>query len=89
METRDAVEEIDGAIDDQIEMQVLVHSFSIAEEGEFMKKVAAGLEHAERAQSAGAKALEELSSRRLGLGISLLFILLVLVGLGIKIRQVG
>jgi len=89
VETRDAVEEIDGAIDDQIEMQVLVHSFSIAEEGEFMKKVASGLEHAERAQSAGAKALEELSSRRLGLGISLLFILLVLVGLGIKIRQVG
>ena len=89
VETRSAVTEIDAAIDHQIELQALVHKFTVAEESEFMKKFASGLEHAEGAQLAGAEALEELSFRRSGLGISLVFIFLVLVGLAIKIRQVG
>lgn len=89
VETRGALLEIDRAVDAQIELQVLVHAFSIAPEGAFAKKRSEGLDHARSALSAGQRALEEMSSRRTGLVVSLVLILFVLLGLALKIRQVG
>ena len=85
VEARKAEEELDGAVDSQIALEVLVHTFSA--EGEFGKKHDEGMKHAAAALDAGQKSLAELSFRRRGLAISLVFIALFLVGLGWKIRQ--
>jgi hypothetical protein len=81
----DAAAQIDAAVDAQIQLQVLVHTFSA--EGAFAAKHAEGLEHAGAALTAGQQAIEELRFRRRGLGVALGVIVLVLVGLGLKIRQ--
>jgi hypothetical protein len=82
------LEELDQAIDDQIELQVLVHAFSVEEDGAFMEKFASGLEHAQAANTEAEEALDELANRRTGLAVSLVLVVLVLVGLGLKIRAV-
>jgi hypothetical protein len=87
VEVREALAEIDQAVDSQIELEVLVHGFSPGEGSEFAAKQAEGLEHASAALLAGQSALDELRFRRVGLVISLVFIALVLVGLALKIRQ--
>jgi hypothetical protein len=87
--TRNAAEQIDQAVDTQIQLEVLLHSFSAAEDGPFAAKHEEGLEHASAALEAGQEALGELAFRRRGLAVSLVFILLVLVGLGLKIRQIS
>jgi len=89
VEVRDALTEIDQAVDAQIELEVLVHSFSSGEGSEFAAKQAEGLEHAHAALLAGQGGLDELRFRRNGLVISLVFIVLVLIGLAVKIRQMG
>ena len=87
VETSDALPELDQAVNAQIELEVLVHSFSRAEDGPFAKKHAEGVEHARAALAAGQSALGELSHRRTGLVTSLVIILFVLVALGFRIRQ--
>ncbi|HVS15828.1 MAG TPA: hypothetical protein VMV46_18040 [Thermoanaerobaculia bacterium] len=87
VETRRAQDEIDRAIDAQIELEVLVHAFSVAEDGPFLAKYEQGMEHARQALEASQDALDELSSRRTGLWISLGFIGLLLWGLAWKIRE--
>lgn len=87
VETRSALAEIDQAVDAQIELEVLVHTFSSAREGPFEKKYEEGAKHAQAALAAGRQALGELSFRRRGLAVSLGFIGLVLVGLALKIRE--
>jgi hypothetical protein len=89
VETRHAQQEIDRAIDAQIELEVLLHSFSIDPDGAFVAKHQAGMEHAREALSASQEALGELSSRRIGLWISLGFIALLLWGLAWKIRELS
>lgn len=89
VETREALLDIDQAIDSQIELEVLVHAFSTEEGGEFVAKQAEGLEHATAALEAGLLALEDLAYRRRGLFITLVFIVLVLIGLGLKINEIS
>jgi hypothetical protein len=86
VETRKALQEIDGAVDDQIELEVLVHGFDSDSGGDFAKKHGEGIQHARAALTAGQQALEELAFRRRGLQVSLVLIVLVLIGLGLKIR---
>lgn len=87
VETGDALAEIETAVDEQIELQVLVHTFSTDEESAFVEKFESGLTHAEAGQAAGLQALDELAFRYKGLAVSLIFIAIVLVALGLKIRH--
>jgi hypothetical protein len=87
VEVRNALGEIDQAVDAQIELEVLVHTFNAADGSDFAAKHAAGLEHASAALQDGQRALDELRYRRVGLAVSLVFIALVLVGIALKIRQ--
>jgi hypothetical protein len=79
--------ELDAAVDGQIELEVLVHSFSA--EGEFAKKHSESVAHAAAAVKAGQNSLDELAARRKGLAASLGVIALVLLGLGLKIRDLS
>jgi hypothetical protein len=89
VETRDALLDIDQAVDAQISLEVLVHTFSTAEESPFMEQYHEGVAHATRALSKGQSALDELDFRRRGLAISLILIIALLVALGLKIRQIS
>jgi hypothetical protein len=89
VETRAALREIDAAVDNQIELEVLVHGFSSSPQGAFARKQAEGVAHARAALAAAGKALDELAYRRRGLGVSLVLIVLVLIGLALKIRQLS
>jgi len=87
VEVRDALAEIDQAVDSQIELEVLVHGFATGEGTEFDAIHAEGLEHVEKALVTAQAGLDELVFRRRGLMISLVFIALVLVGLAMKIHS--
>jgi predicted CXXCH cytochrome family protein len=89
VEVREVLEDIDNAVNAQIELQVLVHTFSAHDEDAFSEKYREGLGYTRSALDEGAEALSELRYRRIGLGVSLIFIALVLVGLWLKIRQIG
>jgi hypothetical protein len=89
VEVREGLLELDKAIDSQIELEVLVHTFVDDDSSAFMKKHSEGMERASAALIAGRSGLRELSQRRTGLGVSLIFIVGVLVGLGVKIRQLS
>ena len=89
VEVRDALGEIDQAVDAQIELEVMAHTFNAAEGSDFAAKQASGLEHAAAALQDGQRALDELRYRRVGLAVSLVFIALVLVGIALKIRQLA
>lgn len=83
VETRQAQTELDNAVDNQIELETLVHSFAIPE---VQKKEDEGLKYAEAALVTAQKSLEELNYRRTGLLIALGVIICVLIGLALKIR---
>lgn len=87
VETREALLDLDQAVDSQIELQVLVHTFSHEAGGAFEKKQLEGVGHAKAAMAAATEAMGELTVRRRGLILALVFIGLVLVGLAMKIRQ--
>ncbi len=87
VETRDALTKVDMAVDAQIGLEVLVHTFN--PEGAFADKQKEGVAAANAALESGHEALRELRSRRTGLFVSLFFIGLVLLGLGMKIRQIS
>jgi hypothetical protein len=89
VEVRPPARAIDQAVDAQIELEVLVHTFSSAEGGAFQEKYAEGRKHAAEALEGAAGAVEELGYRRRGLTVSLGLIALALVGLALKIRQLG
>jgi hypothetical protein len=86
---RGAQDEISHAIDAQIATQALLHSYSLAEDGELRGKFGAAVEHAASAARLGEQARGELQARRRGLGASLVLVLAALVALAIKIRQLG
>jgi hypothetical protein len=83
VEVRKVRAELDGAIDSQIELQTLVHTFASADAKAKEKE---GLQHAEAALVAGKSSLDELNYRRKGLFTALAVILMVLIGLVFKIR---
>lgn len=87
VETREALEELEQAVDAGIELEVLVHSFTAEEDSAFVAKSAEGREHAAAALAQSQEALGELAYRRRGLAISLIIIVLVLIGLALRIRQ--
>jgi hypothetical protein len=84
-----AAASLDHAVDAQIQLEVLVHSFSTDKGSPFSQTAAEGLQHVQAASQMGVVALEELEFRRKGLATSLGIILLVLIGLGFKIREVS
>jgi hypothetical protein len=86
IELRDAMLEVDRAVDKSIDLQVLVHRFRT--DGEFAEAHAEGMAHAAAALAAGEEAQAELRFRRLGLLVFLVFIVCVLIGLAMKIREV-
>jgi hypothetical protein len=87
VEVRKAHLQLDKAVDSQIQLQVLVHTFTVATNSPFVQKSGEGLEVAQAVLSAGDAALAEISYRRKGLLVSLGIILCVLVGLALKIRE--
>ncbi len=89
VQTLGAQAAIDQAVDSQIELEVLVHSFSAADDSPFRAKHQQGVVYAQQAITAGDVAIAELSSRRTGLWVSLGFIALLLVGLALKIREIS
>jgi hypothetical protein len=89
VETRQVLPEIDQAVDAQIQLEVLLHTFSAAADGPFMERYKTGSEHAKSALEAAEEALKELAFRRRGLVVFLGLVALVLVALGLKIRQLS
>jgi len=86
VEVEDGLAELDKAVDTQIQLEVLVHTFAAGDSSAFEVKQREGVDHAEAALTAGNNALHELSTRRRGLVISLIFIALTLLGLGLRIH---
>lgn len=84
VETRQARADLDSAIDNQIELETLVHTFANTE---VPKKQKEGLDHARAALLSAQTSLEELGYRRRGLFVALGIILMVLIALAIKIRM--
>jgi len=80
---------VDHAVDAQIQQEVLVHTFSADEGSKFMTTHEEGLQQAQTALEEAQGAVDELGYRRRGLAVTLGVILLVLVGLALKIRQLG
>ena len=84
VEVRKVRAELDNAIDSQIELETLVHTFGSEE---VQAKQKEGLQHAEAALVAGQASLDELSYRRRGLLIAVGVIMMVLLALIVKIRM--
>jgi hypothetical protein len=89
VEVRDGLLELDKAVDSQIELEVLVHSFVTGDSSAFGKKHAEGIAHANAALLAGEEGLREFRQRRRGLYVSLGAIALALLALGILIRKMS
>ncbi len=88
VEVREALLALDRAVDSQIEMQVLVHAFGGTDAAaNLASKHEEGLAHANAALAAAQKGVRELQLRRRGLALSLVFVLVVLVGLALRIRK--
>jgi hypothetical protein len=83
VETRQARAELDSAVDNQIELETLVHTFG---GDEVKKKQDEGLGHARAALLNAQQSFDELNYRRRGLLVALGVILLVLIALAVKIR---
>lgn len=89
VEVRDGLAEVDRAVAAQIGLEALVHTFSAADGGAFAQQQTEGLAHARAAFAAGREGLEELAARRRGLAVALAIIVLCLVGLALKIREIS
>lgn len=89
VETGAAGLEVDRAIDAQVRLEVLLHTFDPSDGGEFMSAHAEGMAHADAALVAGEEALAELLFRRQGLAVALVLIVFVLIGLALKIREIS
>ena len=85
MEVSQALFELNGAEDALIKVRATVHSFDI---GAVNTEMEAGLEIAAEAQSRGQEALADLRFRRLGLVASVVIIVVLIVGLVMKIREI-
>ncbi|MGZ7078458.1 MAG: cytochrome c3 family protein [Thermoanaerobaculia bacterium] len=84
VETREARVELDSAVDNQIELEALIHTFGGPE---VKAKQQEGLVHAKAALLHAQHSLDELDYRRTGLFIALGVIVMVLTALTLKIRS--
>jgi hypothetical protein len=89
VEVRRAGPDVDAAVAAQIELEVLVHTFSSAPDGAFLAKYREGIKHAEGAVTEARTGLEELGSRRRGLLVFLGLLAVALVAMVLKIRQLS
>ncbi len=89
VETRDALIDIDQAVDAQIGLEVLAHTFSTAEGSPFMDQYHVGMEHAEAALAKAREGLGELASRRRWLATTLIFVVATCLALALKIREIS
>jgi hypothetical protein len=87
VEVREIVPHVDAAVAAQIELEVLVHTFSSAPAGTFLAKYREGIKHAESALAGARTGLDELGSRRRGLLVFLGLLVLALIAMVLKIRQ--
>lgn len=76
--------ELDSAVDNQIELESLAHTFGSGDA--IQSKTAEGLGHARAALVAAQASLDELTFRRRGLFVALGLVLLALIALAMKIR---
>lgn len=93
VEVRKTRAELDDAVDNQIELESMVHTFTPAAQrqaksggDELQKKAKEGLDHARAALIDGNEELAELSYRRHGLMVALGIVVLVLTALALKIH---
>jgi predicted CXXCH cytochrome family protein len=84
MEVSQALFELEDVNNVQTRAHSAIHSFHV---GSVRDQVAAGLEITSRAEARGREALEEHSFRRWGLGLSSAIIVLLIIGLLLKIRE--
>jgi hypothetical protein len=89
VEVRDALTNLDQAVDAQIELEALVHGFRADSSSEFASKQREGLKFARAALAGGRGAIEELELRQRGLAVALGLILIVLIALALKIRRIS
>jgi hypothetical protein len=89
VEVRHAVPDVDAAVAAQIELGVLVHTFSSAPDGAFLTKYREGIKHADSALAGARSALDELAGRRRGLLVFLGLLACALVAMVLKIRQLS
>lgn len=92
VEVRQVVPDVDAAVAAQIELEVLVRTFSSAPDGPFLAKYREGIQHAKSALAGARAALDELGSRRRGLVVFLGLLVLALVEMFkmfLKIRQLS
>jgi len=89
VETRAALDDIEQAVDAQIQLEVLLHTFSAEKDSPFAKKQAEGMEHAQAALEAGNDALVQLAKRRRGLYLSLIASAFLMVAVALKIRELS
>jgi hypothetical protein len=87
VEVRPAQLEVDRSVDAQIELEALVHTFSVEPRSAFVRKQEEGLRHARAALDAGRRAIAERDARRRGLAGFLLVTLVFLVALALRIRR--
>jgi predicted CXXCH cytochrome family protein len=85
MEVTDARTDLDQARDSLTKARVTIHGVNA---GRVSQDVQAGLKNTAKAHEEGTAALKERDFRRKGLGLSLIAILIMLVGLGMYIRQI-
>ena len=85
MEVSSAQFSLNEAQSSLVQARTAVHSFSVDSVSE---RVNAGLEVAGQAYGRGLEALDELQFRRMGLAVSVGIIMLLIVGLVFKIRQI-
>lgn len=84
MEVSQAQFELNGAKTTLVKARAAIHGFNV--DG-VKKETAPGLEISAKAHARGVKALDELQFRRKGLAVSVLVILVLVVGLVLKIRE--
>jgi hypothetical protein len=84
MEVSQAQVDLGGARNALVQARAAVHTFRVDSVTAY---VAAGLEVADTAVGRGREALDDLRFRRMGLGVSVGLILLVITGLVLRIRQ--
>lgn len=86
---RDAEIELEYAVDAQIGLEVQVHSFDAGAGSDFLETHAEGLTRVNAAIVAGQAALQEIQARRRWLAFSLVVIVVTLIALGLKIRELS
>jgi hypothetical protein len=84
MEVSQAQFQLNNAMDALVKGRTAIHSFSVEA---VTKEVEVGLRVSNKAYARGVEALHELQFRRKGLAVSVGIILILIVGLVIKIRQ--